>query len=106
VTPDKVDAFLRIAREIAADLAANQIGQDELQRIMRPMAQLIVRASSGNQFWLNQLGGAAYDPRRIDATKRIASDFVAITPAQLQETAAKYLRPETDWSLAVMPKKK
>ncbi len=104
VTPDRVPFFFRMAREIAADLAATPVADDELQRIMRPMAQYILRASSGNQFWLGQLGGGAFDPRRVDATKRIAEDYVTITPAQLQETAAKYLRPDKDWTFAVLPR--
>jgi zinc protease len=104
VAPDKVDFFFTTARAIAADLVATPIADDELQRIMRPMGQYILRASTGNQFWLQQLGGGTYDPRRIEATKRIAEDFVSITPAQLQATAAKYLRPEADWTMKVVPK--
>jgi zinc protease len=104
VTPDKVPYFFQLAREIAADLAANPIPEAELQRIMRPIAQYIVRASSGNQFWLQQLGGGAYDQRRIDATRALAQDFVSITAAELQQVAAKYLRPERDWTLAVVPR--
>jgi zinc protease len=105
VAPDKVDFFFKTAREIAADLAANPIAGDELQRIMRPMGQYILRASTGNQFWLQQLGGATFDPRRVTATENIAKDFVAITPQELQATAAKYLRPEADWTMQVLPKK-
>ncbi len=103
VTPDKVPYFFQLSREIAADLVAKPIGAEELARIMRPMAQYIVRASSGNQFWLLQLGGATYDQRRIDATRNLANDFVSITPQQLQAAAAKYLRPDRDWTLAVVP---
>jgi len=104
VQPEKVGFFFQLSREIAADLVARPIGTEELERIMRPMAQYILRASSGNQFWLNQLGGAAYDPARAQATATIAQDFVSITPAQLQQVAAKYLRPERDWTMAVLPK--
>ena len=104
VTPDRVPFFFRMAREIAADLAANPVTDDELQRIVRPMTQYILRASSGNQFWLQQLGGAAFDDRRVEAVKRIGQDYASVTPGQLQEVAAKYLRPERDWTLAVLPK--
>ena len=105
VQPDKVAYFFQLSREIAADLAAHPIPPDELARIMRPMAQYIVRASSGNQFWLQQMGGAAFDPRRADATRNLAADFVSITPEQLQAVAAKYLRPDKDWTLEVVPGK-
>ncbi|PAX07793.1 M16 family metallopeptidase [Sphingomonas lenta] len=104
VTPDRVPLFFRMAREIAADLAARPIAKDELDRILRPMGQYILRASSGNQFWMQQLAGAAYDQRRVEATKRVAEDYVTVTPELLQQTAAKYLQPERDWTMAVLPK--
>ena len=104
VTPDKTAYFFQLSREIAADLVANPIPADELGRILRPMAQYIVRASSGNQFWLLQMGGASFDDRRTEATRHLAEDFVSITPAQLQAVAAKYLRPDKDWTLAVVPR--
>ena len=106
VAPDKVDLFFRLAREIAADLAAKPIDADEFNRTMLPYTQAIIRASSGNQFWLRELGGAAYDPRRIAATEQLGETIRGITPAALQATAAKYLRPERDWTLKVVPKGK
>ena len=105
VTPDKTAYFFQLSREIAADLAQHPIPPDELARIMRPMAQFIVRASSGNQFWLLQMGGAAFDPKRVEATRTLAQDFVSITPEQLQAVAAKYLRADRDWTLEVLPAK-
>ncbi|HEU0066886.1 MAG TPA: insulinase family protein [Sphingomonas sp.] len=103
VEPAKVDLFFRLAREIAADLAVNPIGDDELKRTMLPYTQAIIRASSGNQFWLRELGGGTFDQRRIDATLALANDIRTITPAQLQAVAAKYLRPDKDWTLKVVP---
>lgn len=106
VAPDKVDLFFATARAIAADLAAKPIDTDELQRIKRPMAQRLLRMSSGNQFWMQRLGGAAYDPQRIEATKRLAEDFVSIGPADIQAVAQRFLRPDTDWTLKVVPRAK
>ena len=104
VQPDRVDFFFQTARTIAAELVAKPIEPDELKRIMLPMVQYLARASTGNQFWLGQLGGATYDQRRIDATRGLARDFTSITPAQLQQVAAKYLRPDKDWTMEVVPK--
>jgi zinc protease len=103
VSPDKVDMFFKLAREIAADLATRPIDADEFKRTMLPYTQAIVRASSGNQFWLRELAGGAFDPRRLAVTEALGDDIRAITPAQLQATAAKYLRPEADWTLKVVP---
>jgi zinc protease len=104
VAPDRVDFFFQTARTIAAELVAKPIDADELQRILLPMRQYVIRASTGNQFWLNQLGGGAFDNRRVEAIKTLPRDLATVTPAQLQEVAAKYLRPERDWTLAVVPK--
>ena len=104
VAPDKVPFFFQTARAIAAELVATPIGKDELQRIMLPMAQYLIRASTANQFWLRQLSGASGDPRRIEATQALGSDFSSITPAQLQQVAGKYLRPDRDWTMEVLPK--
>ena len=104
VAPANVPLFFTTARAIAADLVANPIGQDELVRIMGPMRQVLIRAATGNPFWLQLMAGATFDPRRIDATRSIAKDFLSITPADLQAAAAKYLVPARDWTMAVVPK--
>lgn len=104
VPPDKVDFFFKLAREIAADLASKPIDADELKRTVTPYMQLIARTSTGNTFWLNQLEGGTYDQRRIAAIRTLAADIARTTPQLLQATAQKYLRPEADWTMAVLPK--
>ena len=104
VAPANVPLFFATARAIAADLVANPIGQDELVRIMGPMRQVLIRSATSSAFWLQLMAGATFDPRRIDATRSVARDFTSITPADLQATAAKYLVPARDWTMAVVPK--
>ena len=87
-------------------LVATPITEDELRRTVVPMLQYMARASSGNQFWLIQTQGGAYDPKRIEASQSLVSDMTSITPETLQATAAKYLRPDKDWTMTVLPKGK
>lgn len=103
VPPEKVAFFFKLAREIAADLATKPIEDDELKRTIVPFRQYLARASTGNSFWLSQLGGATYDDRRIKALTALASDITTITPEALRETAAKYFRPASEWTMAVLP---
>lgn len=103
VPPDKVEFFYTLVREIAADLAAKPIEQDELRRTLVPYLQYIARASTGNTFWLNQLEGGAYDQRRLDTVNSIAADLQGATPEVLQQTAQKYLKPDGAWLLQVVP---
>ncbi len=104
VPPDKVDFFFTLAREIAADLVANPVSDDELRRAVVPYDELIARISSGNTFWFTQLEGGTYDQRRVDALRTLRSDIRSTTPELLQQIAAKYLRPEADWTMAVVPR--
>jgi zinc protease len=103
--PDKIDKFFSIARAVAADFVAKPVTDDELARAVNPMRQLINRASSGNGFWLNQLGGASTDPRRMTALRSLLADFARITPADLQASAKRWLVPEKSFSMVVVPEK-
>ncbi|WP_174280316.1 M16 family metallopeptidase, partial [Sphingomonas bacterium] len=104
VAPEKVAFFFQTARAIAAELVAKPIEADELERLLGPMRQALIRASTSNQFWMRLMAGAAFDPRRAAATANLGTDFGSITPAQLQQVAAKYLRPDRDWTMEVLPK--
>ncbi len=104
VAPVNLPLFFKLSREIAADLVANPVSDDELRRTIGPMIEVLKRQSTGNQFWMLNLEGATYDPRRIAAFRSVLSDISTLTSAQLQETAKKYLRPDTDWTMEVLPK--
>ena len=94
VEPENVDLFLKLSREIAVDLASTPVAPDELQRAVEPMRQLIIRASSGNTFWMDQLKGATQDPLKIARVRTLLSDYSNVTPAQIQALAAEYLKPD------------
>lgn len=103
VPPDKTDYFFELAREIAADLVARPVDADELRRAQLPVAQLIMRMSTGNTFWLQQTEGGSSDPKRLAAIDRLPEDIGLVTPQEIQALAAKYLRPERDWTMIVVP---
>ena len=103
VAPDNVPLFFKLSREIAAELVATPVDPDELRRTVAPMGQYVLRAATGNSYWLVQTGGGAYDQRRLDSARSVIADFARMTPEQLQALAAKYLKPEKDWTLAVLP---
>ncbi len=104
--PDKTDLFLKVAREIAADLIAKPIELDELRRALVPTVQLISRRSSGNPFWMQQTEGGTNDPRRLAAVNTLGPDYGRTGPEELQALAIKYLSPEKDWSMVVLPEAK
>ncbi len=103
VEPENVDRFLDLSREIAADMAANPVATDELQRAVEPIRQLIIRASSGNTFWMNELEGATRNPQKITQLRTLLSDYSNVTPAQIQALAAKFLTPDEGFVFKVLP---
>lgn len=103
VKPTDVERFFAFADEVAADLSANPVSADELQRAVEPTRQAIERAASGNTFWLNQLKGATYDPARFTALGRLFGDYTSVTPARIQELAKRYFVKEKAWKLVVAP---
>ncbi|HEY0621997.1 M16 family metallopeptidase [Sphingomonas sp.] len=106
IPPDRTELFFRVSREIAADLIAKPIDVDELRRALVPTAQMVMRRSTGNPFWMQQTEGGTADPKRIAAIGSIARDYGATTPQEIQALAAKYLAPQKDWSLVVLPETK
>jgi zinc protease len=103
VKPTDVDRFFAFAEEVAADLAANAVTADELQRAVEPTKQAIERASSGNTFWLTQLKGATFEPARFAALGRLYSDYSNVTAAELQVLAKRYFVKGQAWKLVVAP---
>jgi zinc protease len=103
VRPDRIAYFYGVVKDTAADLAKTPVSDDELQRAVAPMRQLLMRASTGNAFWMNQMEGATHDARYVEAMKNMSQDMLSVTPAQLQALAAKYLVQGKSWSAVVLP---
>jgi len=104
--PDKTGFFFELTRSIAADLVANPVTQDELDRALNPLKSLMMRRSSGNMFWMQLMEGGGADPVRISAVGSLARDFSYATPGEIQALAVKYLVPAKDWTMVVVPEKK
>ena len=101
--PKSLPVFFTTADEIAAELIAKPVTQDELIRVTEPLRQQLTRASSSSAFFMYQLEGASADPLRIAALRTLLSDYTQTTPEKMQALAAKYLRQNKSWRLEVVP---
>ncbi|KWV93360.1 pitrilysin family protein [Erythrobacter sp. YT30] len=101
--PDLVPIFFAEADRIARDLAANPPTEDELARVTEPLAQLVRRASTGNQFWLYNLEGSSTDPQRVPLLRTLLSDYSQTSPQIMQFLANRYFVERTPLKLAVIP---
>ena len=104
--PRDLAAFFAAADTIAADLAAAPPSADEIARVTEPMKQWITRLSTGNGFYLEQLQGGAFTPRKFDDLRSILVDSATTTPEAMQDLARRYLRRDTTWRLEVVPEKR
>ncbi|MGY6636304.1 MAG: M16 family metallopeptidase [Erythrobacter sp.] len=101
--PAFVPVFFAEADKIARDLAANPPAADELARVTEPLGQMIRRATTGYQFWLYNLEGAAFEPGRIAQLRSLLVDYTQTTPQAMQALAARYFAPDKAVRLAVIP---
>lgn len=101
--PERVGYFYGMVNGIARDLAARPVSDDELQRVLEPMRQMLIRASTGNAFWMSLLEGGTVDQRYINVTQSIGHDLLDVTAADLQALAARTLVPNKSYSVAVLP---
>ena len=103
IEPDILPLFFAEADRIAKDLAANPPTDDEINRVTGPLAQQIRRASTGNQFWLFNLEGASFDPRRIELLPSLLSDYSRTDPRIMQFLADRYFAQGAPLRLAIIP---
>jgi zinc protease len=101
--PEKLAGFFTDVDAIAADLAANPVKDDELERAKKPALEGLDKAVHTNGYWLGALSGAQADPRRLDIIRSSAAGLERVTAADVQQAAAAELRPAAAWKLEIEP---
>lgn len=103
VSPAQTDLVFQRVSAIAADLRAARVSADELERARRPALAALQRAQETDGYWLNALGRAQTDPRRLELIRAALPDLRAVTAADVQRAAQAVLRDETVWRLVIAP---
>lgn len=101
VSPDALPTFFQTIDTLAAQLRDTPITQDELNRARSPQIETLRRSQAGNEYWLGQLSDLAADPTEIEQITSQVSDLEAITPADIQSAARRYLVAGKAWRAAV-----
>jgi zinc protease len=105
IPPEKLPAFFEDVKKIAADLRANPVSKDELERAKKPRLEQLSKARETNGYWLSELSGAQRDPRRLDAIRALIPGTERVTPADVQRAAQAVLKDENMWMFEVKPAK-
>jgi zinc protease len=101
--PAKMPMFFAAIRAIAADLRAHPVTPDELERARKPAVEDMIAQQQTNLFWIEDLIGAQDDPRRLDLIRTTVPLLEAVTAADLQAAANRYLGDGKEWKLEITP---
>lgn len=99
--PDSLPAFFTAVDAIAASLRDTPITEDELNRARAPVIESLRRSQASNEYWLGQLADVATRPDDVQQTLQHIGVLEAVTPADIQALAQRYLRTDTAWRATV-----
>lgn len=106
VNPSQVNPLLSAIGEVAEELKRQPVTADDLTRVTQPMLETLAKQRAGNDYWASRLGGAAWDPRRLEIIRTQEEALRKVTPADIQRVSRKYLRGDAAYRLIVEPKLK
>lgn len=97
--PERTAAVREAILKAAADVAAGNITQDELDRAVRPILTGIIENFRNNGYWLNNVLRQVHErPERLEWPRTLRADFEGMTLDELRALAARYLaQPAVVW---------
>ncbi|HEX5210691.1 MAG TPA: insulinase family protein, partial [Pseudolabrys sp.] len=101
--PAKMPLFFDGVRAITADLRAHPVAPDELERARKPLLEELIANQQSNTFWAGNLAGSQDDPRRLEVIRDMVPSLKAVTAADLQAAANRYLGEDKAWQLKITP---
>lgn len=104
-TPEAADSVIAKLEAVAAEVAAGDVSEDELQRALGPQIEAVKREQTQAPFWFSNLDNAQTDPRVLASLRTALGDFAGIRIADVVEEAKRWLKPKTAWKMKVVPEK-
>ncbi len=103
VAVNEVPAARAAVAEVMAQLAARPIDPDLLLRARAPLLEEFDNGLKTNAGWLALVDRAQTEPDRIDRFVKGKAQALAVTPAQVQALAARYLAAQRAVEVTVLP---
>lgn len=104
VDAGKVEAAREAMLETVRALIAAPVDEDTLLRARRPLMESYENALKTNGGWMNLADRAQSEPERIERFNRARERLAALTAADVQAMAARYLKPEERLEIVVLPR--
>lgn len=106
VPPQAMDETAKVVREIAAELAAAPVSADLLERARNPIRAGLERSETQNSGWLGIVAEAQSDPALLDRRRQRLKLLDAITLADVQAAAKRYLAGSQPVEIRAVPESK
>ena len=100
--PAKIPGFFAAASKIASDMAITGITADELVRARAPRVAGLAKSQLTNEYWLADLVGSIAEPRKLDLIRSTFPDYDAVTAADIQASAKRWLKADKAWRLEIV----
>ncbi len=104
IPPGKTQLFFDTVQNIAADLRDHGPTAEEMERARKPAVDALEKAVETNNYWLSGLSGSQSDERRLKLIREAMPQLQAVTAADVQRVARKYLLDDRAWKLVIEPK--
>ncbi|HTS51717.1 MAG TPA: insulinase family protein [Burkholderiales bacterium] len=102
--PDKALELTQQIRDIGARIALEGVTQDELERARNPVVSALRKLLMDNNYLLSAIvSGSQEQPQRLMRAATSLAELEALTTADLNQVARKYLQPEDALPVVVVP---
>jgi zinc protease len=107
VAPERAAEIRNAVLAIADDLQRNGVTADELERARRPLLTAVRESVRSNAYWLGAvLANCQEFPQRLDWARTREADLVAVTAAEVDALARRYLTPDRAFQFTILPARK
>ena len=104
VDPEQAERVAKVVQDIAHELSRKGTDEDELERAVRPILTGLRESERTNGYWLGAvLAQAQEQPQRLDWARSRYADNEAITVAEIEELAKRYLDKKSAFQVISRP---
>ena len=103
LTPEKVPEMIKKLDEVAADLQAQNITEDEFQRAIKPVLENLDSSLESNGYWMRVIGNAQTDNWHIDNFRSRDEVYKSMTVEDLKPLAAEIFNSDKAVRIQVLP---
>ncbi len=104
--PGKVADLLASAETMFTDFAKDGPTEDELMTARKQIANTLDKDMREPPYWSNQLSVMTYRGRKLDDILAAPGAYQAFTAEEIRECFARYYKPESRFTIQVVPKAK